>query len=138
MNRSGAIQQYRQVSTHAGVTDADPHRLVQMLLEGALEKVCTARGHMVRGEVAAKGAQIGWAISILEGLRASLDRERGGEIAANLNDLYDYMERRLLEANLHNDPAILDEVANLLREIKGAWDAIPEAVRAGVPAAAGA
>jgi len=106
------------------VEDGSPHRLVQMLFEGALGKIAVAKGHMERGEVPEKGRHISWAISIIDGLRSSLDMEKGGDIARNLNDLYDYMTRRLMEANMANNPALLDEVSSLLREIKDAWDAI--------------
>ena len=115
---------YNKMAVQTGVDSGSPHRLVQMLFEGALEKIAVAKGHLKRGAIPEKGRHISWAISIIEGLRASLDMERGGEIAGNLNDLYDYMKRRLLEANLASDPALLDEVASLLREIKDAWDAI--------------
>jgi flagellar protein FliS len=97
-----------------------------MLLEGAASKISVAKGFMERGEIRAKGEQIGCAISILEGLKASLDHEKGGEIANNLEDLYAYMERRLIEANRTNDMSLLDEVSDLLKEIKEAWDAIAE------------
>lgn len=122
----GALNRYSQVAVQADASYAGPHRLIQMLLEGALEKIATAKGHLARGQTAGKGRQIGWAISIVSGLRASLDMKAGGEIAQNLNNLYDYMERRLLHANLKNDADALDEVTGLLREIKSAWDAIPE------------
>jgi flagellar protein FliS len=128
-NARGALKQYGQASVQADASTAGPHRVIEMLLEGALEKVATAKGHMKRGEVAEKGRHVGWAISIIGGLRMSLDKETGGEIATNLDDLYDYMSRRLLEANSVNDPALLDEVTNLLREIKGAWSAIPESAK---------
>ena len=128
-NPRGALKQYGQVATQAGVAVADPHRLIQMLMEGALEKIATAKGLMARGDVAKKGQQITWAISIIDGLRVSLDKKAGGDIAANLDDLYDYMERRLFQANLENDALILDEVSGLLRDIKSAWDAIPSDVR---------
>jgi flagellar protein FliS len=115
---------YNKMALHTGVDASSPHRLVQMLFEGALEKIAVAKGQMERKDTGAKGQHISWAISIIEGLRASLDMEAGGEIARNLNDLYDYMKRRLVEANLSNDMAVLDEVSSLLREIKDAWDAI--------------
>jgi flagellar protein FliS len=118
--------QYKQVGAQTGVESATPHRLIQMLLEGALEKINMAKGYMQHGDVAMKGTHISWAISIIDGLRMSLDKEAGGEIAANLDALYDYMGRRLVEANLKNDPAILAEISGLLLEIKSAWDAIPE------------
>ena len=81
---------------------------------------------MERGEIQPKGAQIGSAISIMEGLKTSLDMEKGGEIARNLEDLYIYMERRLIEANSSNDTSLLDEVSDLLKQIKEAWDAIAD------------
>lgn len=118
------LQQYRQVNTQARVESASPHRLIQMLMQGALDRIATARGAMERGEIAAKGEQISWAISIVGGLRSSLDLDAGGELAGNLHDLYDYMERQLLQANIRNEIALLDEVSGLLREIKTAWDAV--------------
>lgn len=121
---NSAMRQYQQVKTDAGMEDASPHRLVQMLMEGALERIAAARGHMVRGETARKGEQIGKAIGIIGGLREGLDEEAGGELVRNLDALYGYMERRLVQANLSSDPTILDEIAGLLREIKTAWDAI--------------
>lgn len=120
-----AAQAYGVTAVHSGVEAATPHRLVQMLMEGALEKIALAHGQMQHGKIAEKGENISWAISIIEGMRISLDLEAGGEIARNLNDLYDYMGRRLLEANLRNDLKAIEEVAGLLREIKAGWDAIP-------------
>jgi flagellar protein FliS len=127
-----AMKEYEQVGARSQVEGASPERLIQLMLEGALDRVSLARGAMQNGETAAKGERIGKAISLVEGLRASLDHERGGELAGNLDALYEYAARRLLEANLRNDVAILDEVSNLLREIKQAWDRIvgtPEAGR---------
>ena len=133
----GALRQYSQIATGTGVEGASPHRLIQMLLDGALEKIAVAKGHVSRSEYIEKGRHISWAISIIAGLRASLDINQGGEIAANLEALYDYMERRLLDANSRNDLAALDEVAGLLRQVKDAWDAIPQTARgdSSVPAA---
>ncbi|HCB13537.1 MAG TPA: flagellar protein FliS [Gammaproteobacteria bacterium] len=121
-----ALQQYQQVNTQSGVAYASPHRLIQMLMEGALERIATAKGYIQRQDIVAKGEQIGKAIDIIGGLREGLNHEAGGEIAANLDALYDYLQRRLLEANLNSDVAILDEVADLLRPIKEAWDTISE------------
>jgi flagellar protein FliS len=123
---NSALGEYQKVGTHSGVDAATPHRLIQMLLEGALEKINLAKGYMQRGEIALKGSHISWAISIIDGLRMSLDKESGGDVATNLDALYDYMGRRLAEANLKNDTAMLQEVAGLLKEIKSAWDAIPQ------------
>ncbi|MFQ5643905.1 MAG: flagellar export chaperone FliS [Thiogranum sp.] len=121
-----ALDQYSQNAVRTGVESASPHRLIQMLLEGALDKIAAAKGCMERSEIQPKGEQIGSAISILEGLKSSLDKDKGGEIAQNLEDLYIYMERRLIEANRDNDVALLDEVSDLLRQIKEAWDAIAD------------
>ena len=121
-----ASQAYGAVAVHSGVESASPHRLVQMLMEGALQKMLTARLAIEQENIKLKGENISWAISILDGLRDGLDLKKGGDIAGNLDDLYEYMSRRLLEANLRNDLSALDEVINLLREIKAAWDAISE------------
>lgn len=119
-----ALQQYQQVKTDAGLEDANPHRLIQLLFEGGLERLASAKGHIQRGEIARKGEQIGKAIDIIDGLRASLNEAAGGDLARNLDALYDYMERRLLEANLKSDPVLIDEVAGLLHDVKEAWDSI--------------
>ncbi len=120
----GAAHCYAQVDSEAAVTDADPHHLIKLLLDGALSRIAAAKGHMQRGEIGSKGECIGKAIAIVDGLRAALDHDKGGEIARNLADLYDYMERGLLKANLRNDLATLDEMAALLGEIRAAWAAI--------------
>jgi flagellar protein FliS len=120
-----SVSQYSSVNSYTGVTDASPHQLVQMLLDGALGKLSVVKGLIERGEIAKKGEVIGQAISIIGGLRSSLDFSKGGEIAANLDNLYEYIERQLIQANLNNDTAIVNEVVSLLREIKTAWDSIP-------------
>ena len=130
-----ALNKYNQNAVQTGVESATPHRLIQMLMEGALDKIAAAKGHMARGEVQAKGEQIGGAIAILDGLKASLDKEKGGEIAQNLEDLYVYMARRLIEAHAGNDSTLLDEVSDLLKQIKEAWDAIAEHAASQEPAA---
>lgn len=124
-NASG---QYSKMAVQTGIESASPHRLIQMLMEGVLEKLARAKGFMQRNEIRAKGQQIGWAISIIEGLKASLNKAEGGEVAQNLEDLYIYMEQRLIAAGRENDPAILDEVSGLMRQIKEAWDGIADKV----------
>jgi len=124
MNAMTAMRQYQSVNTQAKAVDASPHRLIQMLMEGGLSRLAQARGAMDRGQVAMKGELIGKAIAIVGGLREGLDLEKGGEVAANLDRLYEYMITRLFEANLHNTVAPLDEVAVLLRNVKSGWDAI--------------
>lgn len=123
-NSRSAIQEYAQAGAH--MADVEPYKTVQMLLQGAMDRIVIAKGHMQRNEVAQKGEFIGKAIAIIDGLEASLDHESGGAVAGNLDGLYDYMQRQLLKANLRNDPVILDEIFGLLANIKEAWDAIPD------------
>ena len=125
MNAATSINAYASVGLETGVQDADPHKLILMLYQGALLAVASAKNQMLRREIAGKGASITKAIAIIdEGLKASLDRNAGGELAQNLSALYDYMCQRLLVANLKNDAAALDEVSRLLSELKGAWETI--------------
>lgn len=122
---------YAKVGIETGVVAASPHGLVTMLFDGALVAISAALQEMKAGNPAAKGQAISKAIMIIDsGLRASLDRNAGGEIAASLDSLYEYMSGRLLQANLKNQPEMLEEVQGLLRELKGAWDAIGSGVGA--------
>ena len=123
------ISHYSSVGSYTGVTDADPHQLVQMLLDGALRKIATVKGLIQRKEIAKKGEVMGQAVSIVAGLRSSLDLSAGGELATNLDNLYEYIERQLLQANLKNDTTIIDEVSTLLHEVKTAWESIPPELR---------
>jgi len=119
-----AASQYEQIGTRSEIESASPHRLIQLMMERVLTKIAVARGHMEQNAVVDKGRHIGDAISIVGGLQASLNHETEGGLASNFDALYDYMTRRLLEANLRNDPAMLDEVTGLMRELKEAWDEI--------------
>lgn len=119
-----AMKQYQQVSIEAQVSDANPHRLIQLLMQGGLERLAQARGAMEREQIPEKGILIGKAIGIIGGLREALDSERGGELAGNLERLYEYMIARLVEANTSNDTSLLDEVSALLLEVKSGWDGI--------------
>ena len=121
-----ALQQYQQIGIQSSVVDASPHRLIQMLLEGALDRISKARGSLARGEIPEKCRYIGLAIGIIDGLAGSLNFEAGGEIANNLFALYEYMGRRLLQANLESSEPMLDEVATLLNQIKDGWDSITD------------
>ena len=138
--RSGA-NAYAKVGVETGVLAASPHKLIAMLFDGALTALAIAQVHMKAGNIAGKGQSISNAIRIIdEGLRASLDKDAGGDIAISLDALYEYMSNRLLLGNLQNDPALLDEVQRLLGELKGAWDGIDPAAavvgQVGAPAGA--
>jgi len=121
-----ALEQYTRLGTRTEMESASQHRLIQMLMEGALTRILKARNFIRNGDVRMKGEFISMAISIIGGLRDSLDHEAGAELAGNLDRLYEYMSRRLLEANATANTEILDEVHALLTQIKSAWDAIGE------------
>lgn len=121
-----AMQAYQQIGSRSEVEVASPHRLIQLMMERVLTKIAMARGHMERDSVAEKGRHIGDAIDIITVLQASLNDKPDRRLARNFDSLYEYMTRRLVEANLHNNPALLDEVTGLMRELKEAWDAISD------------
>ena len=121
-----SINQYRKVQSQSAITDASPHMLISMLFRGALDNIAVARGAIERGQAALKGEKIGRAIDIIDNLRSSLDMSVGGDVAQNLKDLYDYMEGRLLTANMEDSAEALEEVASLLGEIAQGWNAMPE------------
>ncbi len=120
-NRSGS-QAYATVGLESGVMSASPHQLIVMLFDGAQSALVRARILMNQGDIPAKGAALSKAINIINnGLSAGLNMEKGGELAENLSALYDYMSRRLLHANLHNDEQAITEVLALLENIADAW-----------------
>ena len=135
MNSAAGIKTYSNVSLESNLSSANPHKLILMLYQGALLAIAAGKNQMLRGETAAKGASISKAITIIdEGLKLALNMEAGGALAQNLADLYDYMNQRLLQANLNNDPATLDEIGKLLTELKGAWESIRQPDAAAVSA----
>lgn len=134
MNATIAINAYKKVGVESKAIGADPHQLISMLYHGALDSIAKAKGEIQRQDIAAKGKSISKAIAIIgEGLHGGLDMRVGGELAQNLSALYDYMVRRLVEANLKNDTAILDEVTHLLSGLADAWDSIGGNSAASVP-----
>jgi len=120
-----AVSAYQTVQVDAAVLGASPHELIGKLLARAMEALTEARGQIQNEDIPGKSQNIKIAISIIsDGLRSSLNMEAGGEIAANLDNLYDYMLRQLMKAHAENNIVILDEVVTLLREIKSGWDGI--------------
>ncbi|WP_103307873.1 MULTISPECIES: flagellar export chaperone FliS [unclassified Pseudomonas] len=124
MNPMLALRQYQKIGAQAQTSEASPHRLVQMLMEGGLDRIAQAKGAMERKDIANRGILISKAIGIVGGLREGLDLENQAESVAELDALYAYMMKRLAEANAKADSKILDEVADLLRTVKEGWDAI--------------
>lgn len=127
--RSAMMATYQMVAAHGGVAAADPHRLVVMLMDGALSRIANARGCAERKAIAEKSAHLHRVMAILDELRHSLDLSQG-EIATNLDDLYEFMSRQLLKAHVDHGVEILDSVAALLGEIRSAWIALPIEARA--------
>ena len=126
MNPMRALRQYQKVNSHAQVSEASPHRLIQMLMEGGMERLAQAKGAMARGDIPQKCLLISKAIDIITGLRQGMDEEKAEDPADNqrLASLYDYMNTRLAQANVSSDTEIIDEVARLLITVKSGWDAI--------------
>ena len=142
MFHGNAAQVYRSVGVETGVHASNPVRLVIMLYDGALGALADAKRHLAEGRVGPKCEAIAKAVAVIDsGLAPAVDLDRGGQIATYLRQLYDYMCRRLTYANAKNDVAALDEVAGLLRELRGAWSEIadnPPAAVAEPPAPGGA
>lgn len=116
-----ALNAYNKVNIEAAINAASPVQLIVMLYDGAINAIATAKGALSQSRIEEKGRRISQAIGIIECLRTVLDKEKGGEVAQNLNDLYDYMKRQLLLGNLKNQTENLDEVIKLLSDIRGAW-----------------
>ena len=130
-----AAKAYTQIGVETGVASANPHSLILMLYDGAKQAITEAASHLDAGRIAEKGRAMSRAIAIIdEGLKGCLDPS-GGDIAAQLSQLYDYMCRRLLLASLRNERAGLEEVAQLLDELRGAWSKIDPLVSPAAPAA---
>lgn len=126
---ASGLDSYRNIGAYGNLAEASPYQVIQLMLDALLSRIAEATGHIERGEVAAKGEKIGKALGIIESLLLGLDKERGGDIALNLERLYDYVSRTLLKANLENRVDLLKEVSSLLREIKLGWDGIAAEVR---------
>lgn len=124
---------YQIVSAHGAVADADPHRLVQMLMDAAMERMNTARACIERDEVSRKAKLLHSCVTLIAELRGSLNMKDGGPLAQNLSALYEYMNRQLLMANVQNDVSKITEVMSLLTEIRTAWVAIGPEVRKSNP-----
>ncbi|MCL1076625.1 flagella export chaperone FliS [Parashewanella spongiae] len=121
----GSLQSYRKVSLDTQLADASPHKITQMLLAGALERVAQSKYAIEHNNTAAKGELIGKAIGIIQGLRNCLVMDDDSEVGTNLSNLYEFMLASLTRANVENNAAILDDVSEVLRTIKEGWDAIP-------------
>jgi flagellar secretion chaperone FliS len=135
--RNSKLAAYQSVSVHGGVANADPHTMVQMLLDAAAERMAMARGCIERNEKGRQASLLHSSVMIIGELRGSLNITEGGPLAQNLSDLYDYMIRQLVLANASSDASLVLEVSRLLDEIRSAWMAIgPEVRKTAAPVAA--
>jgi flagellar protein FliS len=123
-----ALLQYQAVSHQTSIVDADRHKLIQLLFDGLIDRLSMAKGQIQQKNYEGKNNLINKAVEIVGGLSSFLDMEKGGEISTNLSALYEYIERKLFEANLNNSIEILDEVIHLVKTVKEGWDGIREEV----------
>ena len=121
----GSLQAYKKITVDSQLTAASPHKIVQMLMGGAIERLIQGKAAMEQGNIPAKGERLGKALNIIIALRSCLSMEDGAEIAENLDALYEFMIMQLSDANHTNDAQPIDDVIDILREIKSAWDQIP-------------
>lgn len=127
--RNSSLAAYQSVALQGAVANADPHRLVQMLFDGIAERLTTVRSCIERGELVRKAKLLHSCVTLIAELRGNLNMTDGGEIAQNLSNLYDYMIRQLLLANVETDINRVTEVLGLLNNIRSAWIAIGPEVR---------
>ena len=120
-----AMESYGSDNLASQASVANNVALIQMLFDGLTDTLMAAQGHLAHGAIQEKGKCIARASRIVIGLKGSLDFAKGGELAQNLNDLYDYVSRRLIYANAHNDMAALQEIHGLMSEIRSAWQEVP-------------
>lgn len=118
------VNEYKTIELKTRVDAADPHELINLLLQGARNHIAAAQGNMARKQLREKGEHLSKALNIIAGLKSSLNHEEGGEIAANLLKLYDYIEQLILQANLKNEEELLVQANSLLTQIHDAWKEI--------------
>lgn len=121
----GSLQAYKKVSVDSQLSAASPHKIVQMLMAGAIERLIQGKAAMQQGNIPVKGERLGKALDIIISLRGCLSMDDGGDIARNLDQLYEFMISQITRANQSNETQPIDDVVDILREIKSAWDQIP-------------
>lgn len=126
MNKTHGAQHYAQMKKQTGIEDANPHELIGLLYQGALDNLQQAIGCIDRNDFEGRGQHLGRVITILGGLQGFLDHEKGGDLSQNLDRLYEYMSVRLYDASKNHAIEPVEEVIGLLKEIKEGWDGISE------------
>lgn len=123
--RQKVLNQYQQTSVETNMENATPYKLVSMLYDGAVDNLFLVKGAIQRKDFELKSQKMNKVILIIDTLSANLDMKEGGEVADNLESLYEYINRKLLEASAANDLHILDEVIDLIKELRDGWSLIP-------------
>jgi flagellar protein FliS len=121
----GSLQAYKKVSVDSQLSEASPHKVIQMLMAGAIERLVQGKAAMEQGNIPVKGERLGKALDIVISLRSCLSMDEGGDVAQNLDQLYEFMISQITLANAENNPQAIDDVVDIIREIKSAWDQIP-------------
>jgi flagellar protein FliS len=121
---SYGIKAYKSVGIKDDLAVADPHRIIQLLMQGSLENMAKAKGAMERKDFAEKSRTVSKAMSIISALQHSLDMDVGGEVSQNLWSLYDFMVNHLMQASRESNPAKVEDVIEIMIKIKSGWDAI--------------
>ncbi len=129
VNAQVALKGYRNIQVNAGVAGASPHRLIEMLYEGLLERIAQLKGAIEQNNIELKHLKVNQATSIVLGLRDALNADQNNEMVSNLDNLYDYIQRQIFQANLKNSPEILDECTSLITEVSSAWREIASSVQ---------
>ncbi|MBQ9274593.1 MAG: flagellar export chaperone FliS [Succinivibrio sp.] len=123
------LRAYKKTNLEAELSVADPHRIIQMMFEGLLQRLSQAKGAIERKDFAYKSDRISKAVGIINGLQMSLDRSKDPELGDRMSALYTYMKERLNVATTTLETAPIDEVIKLVMPIKQAWDSIPENIK---------
>ena len=118
------INAYKKDSLKADLASASPHRVIQLLMQGALERLALSKGFIERKDYEAKSNTLTRVVEIINSLRDALDRDVNPELVDNLDSLYVYMIEQVNRAGKDMDTTKIDQVMGLLLEIKGAWDQI--------------
>ncbi len=127
--RKKLLDQYRNTGIESAVLSATPHKRVALLYEAAIRHVRLARMAVEKRDIENKSLNTGKAMDIVSGLRSVLDHEKGGELAAQLDALYEFVLRYLLEGSKDNDTAKYDVVIEVLETLQDGWNNMPESYR---------
>jgi flagellar secretion chaperone FliS len=137
-SQQSKLAAYRSISAQGVVAGGDPHSLVLTVIDAVMGRLTSARTCIEQGDTVRKASLLHSSVILIAELRGSLDMQKGGALARNLSELYEYAARRIIHANLNSDAGALTEVLSLLGEVRAAWAAIGPQVRQPAPQAVSA